>query len=134
MFRFRRASGKIEDIWFRCDRPLMEIAELVGLSSASHDHENYWEWVVGELRDHRIDITRTHKQPAGEVDTRLFLLDEDLIGDSLKSELVERLAPVVSSGIKCGRWISRKGHDFEKVVVEEFPSASPDNPLKGSQP
>ena len=99
----------------------MEIATSIGLSSAQHDHENYWEWVIGELSGHRVDITRPHDQPAGEVDTRLFLLDEDEIEEALTCELVQRLGPVVSGSIRCGRWIYRKGRQFDRVVVEEYP-------------
>ena len=68
MFRLlrRRKESKIEAIWFRSDRSLMEIADAIGLSNASHDRENYWEWVVGSLSGHRIEITRTHKEPPCE--------------------------------------------------------------------
>lgn len=122
MFRLlrRRKESKIEAIWFRSDRSLMEIADAIGLSNASHDRENYWEWVVGSLSGHRIEITRTHKEPPEEVDTRLFSLDEKVIDDKLKGRLIERLNPVVSSSIKCGRWVYLKGNDFDKIVFEEF--------------
>ncbi len=60
MFRFWKRRRKIADIWFRSDRTLMEIASSIGLSSAQHDHESYWEWVIGELSGHRVDITRPH--------------------------------------------------------------------------
>jgi hypothetical protein len=88
------------------------------------DHESYWEWVIGELSGHRVDITRPHDQPAAEVETRLFLPDEDEIEEALKCELVQRLGPVVSGSIWCGRWIYRKARHFDRVVVEEYPAPS----------
>lgn len=108
--------SKTETIWFRTDLTLVEIASALGLSNASHEHENYWEWLIGGFMGQRIDITRTHKQPAREIDTGLFLLDEEMIDDNLKSVLVKRLRPIVSGSIKCGRWIYLKDNDFDKLV------------------
>jgi hypothetical protein len=121
MLQYPRTHRRFEDLWFRSDRPLLEIADALEPSGTVHDHENYWEWVIGRLAGHEIDITRAHGQPAGEVDTRVFLVGRHSIGESLAEQLVQGLRPLVAGSIKCGRWVYRKGNEFDKLVEREFP-------------
>ena len=113
-------SGQSTDIVFRSDRPLMEIAEAIGLKNAELDGESYWEWVIGILgRSTGVDITRTHRAPPGDVDTRLFLVGGGVLADELKKTLVQRLRTVVPGTITCGQSIYLGGNDFDFVTLEE---------------
>ena len=111
----------VTDIWFRTDLPLMDIARGMGLADPSEDAEDYWEWVIGRAGRVEVDIARTHRRPAGVVDTRLFLVSGVPIRKKLEADLLERLRRVVHGAIWCGRWIYRSGNDFDLVVVEEHP-------------
>ena len=61
----------------------------------------------------------SHTQPAGAVDTRIFVLDGEFT-DTLLAELVGRLRAFVPGPIACGRWEYRSGNDFKLVLVQEF--------------
>ena len=113
-------TPKITDIWFRSKLPLAEIARRLGLRDVTDDAENYWEWVSGTLGDIRLNITRTHTQPAERVDTRIFLPGEDDFSVVLLAELVERLQAFVPDSIVGGRWEHRAGNEFDLVAVREF--------------
>ena len=115
-------TPKITDIWFRSKLPLTEIARRLGLRDVTDDAENYWEWVSGTLGDTRLDITRTHTQPAERVDTRIFPPGADSFPAALLAELVERLQVFVSGPVVGGRWTHRAGNEFDVVVVREFDS------------
>lgn len=110
----------ITDIIFRTARSLADVAEALGMHNTSADREGYWEWVIGWLDSAQIDITRPHGQPPNEVDTRLFLVTRGVIGTGLRAQVVDRLRPLVSGTISCGRSIHRRGNDFDFVTVEEF--------------
>jgi hypothetical protein len=126
-------APEVTDVWFRSKLPLAEIARLLGLRDVTEDAENYWAWVIGTLGDVQVDITRTHKRPAGRVDTRIFVLGDGEFSESLIAELVGRLRAFVPGPIACGRREYRSGDDFELVVVREFEpgggtdSAEPDH-------
>ena len=105
----------IGDIWFRCGLGLEEIAKRIGLSDVSYQAENYWEWVIGEL-----DITRTHKVPELEADTRIFPCQGGEYDPALEETVIELVRPLAVGSIKCGQWQYRSGNDYDLVVVEEI--------------
>jgi hypothetical protein len=114
---------KITDVWFRSTLPLAEVAARLGLLDVSEDAENYWAWVIGTLDGVRLDITRTHTRPAGEVDTRAFVQGRGGFSTALLEELVRRLRAFVSGPITCGSWQYRSGNDFNLIAVREFAPA-----------
>ena len=109
---------EVTDIWFRSPLSLAEIARRLGLREVTEDAEDYWAWVIGTLDDVRLDITRTHARSAGNVDTRVFVLDSSFT-EPLITELVGRLQAFVLSPIICGRWEYCSGNEFDLVVVRE---------------
>ena len=43
----------VQDIWFRTELEVEQVAVVLGLRNPSHDHENRWEWIIGDFRlDH----------------------------------------------------------------------------------
>lgn len=126
--------SEVTDVWFRSRLRLDEIAQRLGLQHLTQDAENYWAWVIGNLGDTRLDITRTHTRPAGTVDTRLFVLDGEFT-EPLLIELVGRIRGFVTGPIWCGRWVYRTGNDFDLVLVREFGPAAGGAALnRGSAP
>ncbi len=113
---------EVTDVWFRSHLSLAEIARRLGLREVTENAENYWAWVIGTLDGVRLDITRTHTGLAGNVDTRVFVLDGSFT-EPLITELVGRLRAFVSSPITCGRWEYRSGNEFDLVVVRECSAA-----------
>ncbi len=71
----------------------------------------------------RLNITRTHTQPAERVDTRIFMPGADEFSATLLAELVERLQAFVPGSIASGRWEHRAGNEFDVVMVREFNSS-----------
>ena len=116
----RSRASEVTDLWFRSNLPLAEVAQRLGLRDVTEDAEDYWAWVIGILCDVRLDITRTHTRPAGEVDTRVFVLGGGGFSESLLAELVGRLRAFLPGTLRCGRWDYRSGNDFDLVVVREF--------------
>ena len=116
----------ITDIWFRSERSLVDLASDLGLSDVVHDAENHWEWVTGWLDDVQLDITRTHRKPALDVDTRIFRPTRGAFDARLKALVLDALRPVVAGTIRCGRWTYVSGEEFELVVVEAFPQPADD--------
>jgi hypothetical protein len=116
-------SDLITDIWFRSGLSLPQIAEKLGLAEVDHDSENYWEWVIGNVRDVRIDITRTHTKRRASVDVRVFCLDLIAFDSELKTALVQSLSAFVRGPICCGRWRYRTDNDdFDVEIVESYPA------------
>lgn len=113
-------SDRITDLWFRSELPLGEIAKRLGLRGVREDAENYWAWVVGALAGERIDVARTHTRPAGDAETRVFLLSGLPLEEGLLAEVVARLQAFVPGPISAGRWQYRSGEDFELVPVREY--------------
>jgi hypothetical protein len=90
-------------------RALDAIASRLGLSDVDADCENYWEWVIGTLPGHEIqlDITRTHQVPASETDTRIFVWegpDGRLFSDPIIELIARRLRDGGISPVHAGRW------------------------------
>jgi hypothetical protein len=112
-------TSEVIDVWFRSNPSLAEIAKRLNLQDVTQDAENYWAWVIGKLGDARLDITRTHTQPANKVDTRVFVL-EGTFTELLLAELVTRLRAFIAGPIRCGRWEYVSGNDFNLVVVREY--------------
>ena len=113
----------VTNIWFRSGISLPEIANRLRLSDVVHDSENYWEWVIGNFGESRIDIARTHTKRRHAADVRLFRLDNAPIDIKLKDALIQELRKFVRRTIYCGRWNHLSGNDFELEVVEEYPIA-----------
>jgi hypothetical protein len=109
----------VTDIWFRSTQSLISLAAAVGLSSTVHDSEDFWEWVIGDLGDLRLDITRAHARAPKDTDVRIFRLDNGEFDATLCDLLVLRVLPVSLGSVKCGRWLYRQGNDFDLIVVEE---------------
>jgi hypothetical protein len=65
----------VTDTWFRSTQSSISLAAAVGLSSTVHDSEDFWEWVIGDLDDLRLDITRAHARAPNDTDVRIFRLD-----------------------------------------------------------
>ncbi|MBL9019344.1 MAG: hypothetical protein JNL83_34470 [Myxococcales bacterium] len=112
----------ITDLWFVSDASLDVIAEGLGLRDVNADIENHWEWVIGtlaEFPDTLLDITRTHTVPAGETTTRIFIWAGPPIRE-LSADLVEllatRLRAMGIAPVHAGRWIYRRGNEFDLVV------------------
>ncbi len=80
-------------IGFVSEAPLERIAEAIGLVNVEADYENEWEWVIGELPSgERIDITRLHKLPPGQTETRVLRVGEPREWTPAMTDLVvERL-------------------------------------------
>jgi hypothetical protein len=112
-------APSLTDVWFRSGLRLADIAGRLGLADVTEDSEDHWAWVVGTVRNARLDITRTHTRPAGAVDTRMFVLDGEF-AEPLLAELVGRLRTFVPGPIRCGRWVYRSGNDFDLVAVREY--------------
>ena len=110
----------VKDIWFRSKLPLDEIAHRLGLQEVIEDGEDYWDWVIGKLRDVELDVTRTHTEPPELVETCIFLVSREEMPASLVADLVQRLRPFVSGNIHCGRWWLKTGHDFDMEVFQTF--------------
>jgi hypothetical protein len=108
------------DVWFRTALSLRDVAIELGLEHVEEDAENYWEWVIGTLGDARLDVTRTHTLDNSESDTRIFLLDGRDFSEHLLKKLLPRLRTLARGPIKCGRWRSLGGDEFERVVIREL--------------
>jgi hypothetical protein len=111
----------VTDIWFRSTQSLISLAATVGLSSTVHDSEDFWEWVIGDLGDVRLDITRAHALARKDTDVRIFRLDSGEFDAELRERFVLRVLPFSLGSVKCGRWLGREGNDFDVIVVEERP-------------
>lgn len=116
-------TSKITDIWFRSKSSLAKIAQRLELLDSTEDAENYWQWVIGVFHEFKLDITRTHTRPRGQVDTRIFLLENEEFSEALLAEVVRRLRKFIPGPIACGRWEYRSGNDFDLVIVQEFRSS-----------
>jgi hypothetical protein len=101
--RVVQMTSEVTDVWFRSNLSLAEFAMRLNLQDVTQDAEDNWTWVIGNLGDARLDITRTHTQPASKVDTRLFVLDGTFT-ELLLAELVSRLRAFIAGPIRCGRW------------------------------
>jgi hypothetical protein len=126
-------APEVTDVWFRSRLPLVEIARRLGLQDVTYNAEDYWAWVIGTLGDARLDVTRTHTQAAGTVNTRVFVLGGEFT-EPLLVELVSRLRAFNTGLIQCGRWEHRTGNDFDLVVIQEFaPDRGGDNAERGAE-
>jgi hypothetical protein len=93
---------KVTRIWFRSGLPLRVIAETLLLTNITADSENQWEWVIGQLGDLEIDITRDHTKSRTKTNTVLFRLDLQPIEASMIETIIERIRPVVARPIYIG--------------------------------
>ena len=66
------ALGSITDLWFRSELSLPQLAEVLGMEHTRRDAENHWEWVVGVIDQHLVNLTRCHRVAPGDTDTRIF--------------------------------------------------------------
>jgi hypothetical protein len=107
------SANTVTDVWFRSPLELRAIVETLRLSDVTFDAENYWEWAVGTLDGVELDVTRPHSSPAPAVDTRIFRLDKQPMSTDLRTKLVERLCPIARGSVSWGRWVYRKGNDFD---------------------
>jgi hypothetical protein len=109
----------VHDIWFRTDVDLQALAHKIGLTAIEEDGEDYWHWVIGEFRSLLLDITRTHRTPANQTDTRVFLYPgHDAIPSGIVDELVSALHGFDITPVFLGSWVPTGGNDFEKHVVQ----------------
>jgi hypothetical protein len=118
---------RITDLWFASGESLPAIASRIGLSDVTDDCENYWEWVIGRLPGYQIqlDITRTHRVPASETATRIFVW-RGSDGRELSDPVIELIAHRLREGgitpVHAGRWEYRSGNDFDLVIVRSYGS------------
>lgn len=92
----------------------------------THDSEDHWEWVIGDLAGAKVDITRTHKVPRKQADTRLFLLNGENRREysvDMIVRIVSRLSAFIEGKITCGRWDYRSGNEYDLVTIREFEPA-----------
>ncbi|MFF3322391.1 hypothetical protein [Streptomyces sp. NPDC002889] len=115
------------DVWFRSHQSLEELAAAVGARVDIIDGENYWEWVIADLADIQIDITRTHTAPPEETDTRIFPYRYDLSSfpPHVLRQLVAGLQRIGIDPIYVGKWVYRQGNDFDYVVHERITASTP---------
>jgi hypothetical protein len=115
------SATTITDIWFRSPRSLEEIAAALGLSGVEVDGEDTWDWVIGDLLGVRLDVTRNHRKPAGQTETRIFRLDRAPFTPVERAEIAARLRQALDVQTTCGRWVYRSGNDFDLEVAAEEP-------------
>jgi hypothetical protein len=114
---------KVTDIWFRSGLSLEEITTFFNGKKNALDAENYWEWIVFGFEGHPMDITRTHKEPAAETDTRIFLLGSTrYFSDELIEKVCRKLTALKVNEIYLGSWVYATSGDeeFDKVVVRKW--------------
>ncbi|QDT69378.1 hypothetical protein MalM25_23150 [Planctomycetes bacterium MalM25] len=111
------------DIWFRTERSLETVADLLGLGGVTCDAENHWEWVIGTLvtDDLQLDVTRTHTLPPGQADTRIFRLDNLPFTDEQIQKISNLLLPITTSEITWGQWRFKRGNDYELIEQGRMP-------------
>jgi hypothetical protein len=119
------AKSTITDLWFRSELSLRTIGSKLGLHRVSRDEEDYWEWIIGFLESWELDITRAHRRPPGQTETRIFLVDGSALPDELIEELVRKLKPFVRGRISCGRWILKSGNEYDLVEVSNHQCSEP---------
>lgn len=120
-------DNRITDLWFVSGESLSAIASRLGLSDVTDDYENYWEWVIGTLPEHQIqlDITRTHQVPASQTDTRIFVWSGPggrEFSDPVIELIAHRLREAGVAPVHAGRWQYRSGNDFDLVIVRSYGS------------
>jgi hypothetical protein len=117
----QRSAADITDIWCRTPAKLVRIVEALGLSDAHYDAEDHWEWAIGTFDGVQLDVTRAHVRAPSSVETRIFRVDNGTISDALRMILVDRLRSVALGRVWWGRWVHRKGEDFELQAVGYSP-------------
>ncbi|WP_444905953.1 hypothetical protein ACJJIR_15020 [Microbulbifer sp. SSSA008] len=109
------------DIWFRTEKSLEQIGEILGLVNISYDVENYWEWILGNYGEFRVDVTRAHTVSPEETETRVFLLgDNRTFTNELIRDFSGKLKLSGVSTIYIGKWVYVKGNDFDLQVREKI--------------
>jgi hypothetical protein len=105
----------ITDIWFYTAHALPDLGHALGLTDINYDHDNYWEWITGDLLGVALDSTRTHTILAAETPTRIFRLGHPPTFTPMVIELlVQRIKGVGVAPIMLGSWIYRSGNTFDQ--------------------
>ncbi len=106
---------KITDIWFRSEHSLEELKMLLDIQNPEFDAENYWEWVIGEIGDSRINMSRTHTVAPCNTDTRIFLLgSEQEFNEDLISSIIQSLQKGGIASISLGHWEYLSSNDYNR--------------------
>ena len=116
-----RIEDQITDIWFRTPLPLADLARGLALTDVVEDCENVWEWLIGSFEGERINISRTHLEPAAEVDTGIMLVREAgpkrSLDQAFASQLASRLRAVGVSPVFLGILTVNKDDQTEVITV-----------------
>lgn len=107
-------------IWFRTSAAIDEVAEAIGLTDATHDAEDYWEWIIGTFEGVQLDLARAHTTRATESDTRVFRFDRRPFTRELSQAICKRAILIAESDILLGYWNYLGRNEFDKIVVSRF--------------
>ena len=107
----------VTDLWFNSCSSLADLAQALDLTDVIQDQENYWEWVIGNYREARIDITRTHTKSPETTPTRIFRYeDENQFDEALILDIVDSLHSHGVHSVNAGQWKYVTGNEFDLIV------------------
>ena len=101
----RLKHSGVSDIWFRTELEVEQVGEVLGLHEPRHDHENRWEWIIGDFEGVSLDLTRDHTHANAEVDLQIFRYDGGNFGQGLLALITEKLEPIAIGEIEHGVWV-----------------------------